>query len=38
MQMYLARYEDALVKLKALGEGYDTTDSYRSGAVRQARV
>lgn len=38
MQLYAARYEDALGKLKALGEGYDTTDSYRSGAVRQARV
>ena len=38
MQLYAARYEDALGKLKALGEGYDTTDSYRSVAVRQARV
>ena len=34
MQVYAARYEDALSKLKVLGEGYDTTDSYRSGSVR----
>ena len=38
LQLYATRYEDALGKLKALGEGYDTTDSYRAGAVRQARV
>ena len=38
MQFYAARYEDALAKLKALGEGYDTTDSYRSGSVRQSRT
>ena len=38
LQLYAARYEDALAKLKGLGEGYDTTDSYRSGAVRQARL
>ena len=37
LNLYTARYEDALGKLKALGEGYDTTDSYRSGSVRQAR-
>ena len=37
MQMYIARYEDALGKLKNLGENYDTTDSYRSGAVRNIR-
>jgi|TARA_R110002012_G_scaffold312131_2_gene522260 hypothetical protein len=37
MNMYSARYEDSLGKLKVLGEGYDTTDSYRSGTVRQAR-
>jgi len=24
--------------LKSLGEGYDTTDSYRSGSVRQVRM
>jgi len=38
MQFYAGRYEDALAKLKALGEGYDTTDSYRSGSVRQSRT
>jgi hypothetical protein len=38
LQLYATRYEDALAKLKGLGEGYDTTDSYRSGSVRQARV
>ncbi len=37
MQLYAGRYEDALAKLKALGEGYSTTDSYRSGSVRVAR-
>ena len=37
LNLYVSRYEDALGKLKVLGEGYDTTDSYRSGAVRQAR-
>ena len=38
LQLYMARYEDALAKLKSLGEGYNTTDSYRSGAVRQQRA
>jgi len=38
MQMYIARYEDALGKLKNLGENYDTTDSYRAGAVRNKRA
>lgn len=38
MQVYAERYEDALAKLKALGEGYSTTDSYRSGAVRLPRT
>lgn len=37
LQLYMARYDDALAKLKSLGEGYNTTDSYRSGAVRQQR-
>ena len=37
MQLYASRYEDALIKLKALGEGYSTTDNYRSGSVRGAR-
>jgi hypothetical protein len=31
MQIYMQRYEDALGKLKVLGEGYNRTDSYRSG-------
>jgi hypothetical protein len=38
MQVYAARYDAALENLKSLGEGYDTTDSYRSGAVRQVRT
>jgi len=37
MQLYATRYETALKELEKLGEGYNTTDSYRSGAVRQAR-
>ena len=37
LQLYAGRYEDALAKLNALGEGYSTTDSYRSGAVLAAR-
>tara|TARA_R100000963_G_C4643089_1_gene106846 strand:+ start:1821 stop:2462 length:642 start_codon:yes stop_codon:yes gene_type:complete len=37
MQLYATRYEAAIGELKELGEGYNTTDSYRSGAVRQAR-
>ena len=37
MQLYATRYEDALGKLKSLGEGYSTTDSYRSGTVRAPR-
>ena len=37
MQVYNTRYMEALENLKALGEGYSTTDSYRSGAVRAAR-
>jgi|TARA_R110000824_G_scaffold393746_1_gene593086 hypothetical protein len=35
---YQKQYEDALMKLKSLGEGYSTTDSYRSGGVRNQRV
>ena len=38
MQVYAARYDAALENLKSLGEGYDTTDSYRSGSVRQVRM
>jgi hypothetical protein len=37
MQLYQARYDSAMQELIALGEGYSTTDSYRSGAVRSAR-
>ena len=37
MQLYQARYETAMQELISLGEGYSTTDSYRSGAVRSAR-
>jgi len=37
MAIYEKRYEDALVRLKSLGEGYSTTDNYRSGAVRNQR-
>ena len=37
LQVYMARYQEALEDLKGLGEGYSTTDSYRSGAVRSAR-
>jgi len=37
LNLYITRYEDALAKLKVLGEGYSTTDSYLSGSVRQAR-
>lgn len=38
MQWYNAKYEDAVSRLKSLGEGYDTTDSFRSGAVRSVRI
>jgi len=37
MQLYSTRYQEALKELKELGEGYDTTDNYRSGLVRQVR-
>ena len=37
MAIYEKRYEDALGRLKSLGEGYSTTDNYRSGAVRNQR-
>jgi len=38
MQLYTQRYEDAVQRLEELGEGYSTTDSYRSGAVRKMRT
>ena len=37
LQLYVAQYGEAIGRLKNLGEGYGTTDSYRSGAVRQGR-
>lgn len=37
LMVYNERYEQALGKLKGLGEGYSTTDSYRVGEVRVAR-
>ena len=37
LQLYMSQYADAVSRLKTLGEGYGTTDSYRSGAVRQRR-
>ena len=37
MQVYMQRYEEAVTRLEELGEGYSTTDSYRSGEVRKAR-
>jgi hypothetical protein len=38
MQVYAMRYEDAVARLEELGEGYSTTDSYRSGEVRKTRT
>jgi len=38
MQLYIQKYNEALVRLEELGEGYSTTDSYRSGSVRKART
>jgi len=38
LQWYQAKYDDAVMRLKSLGEGYDTTDNYRSGMVRSVRV
>ena len=38
MGLYVQRYEDAIQRLEELGEGYSTTDSYRSGAVRKMRT
>jgi len=36
--LYIQKYNEALVRLEELGEGYSTTDSYRSGSVRKART
>jgi len=38
MQIYEARYQEAVQQLKTLAEGYNTTDSYRGGAVRAMRA
>ena len=38
LQWYQAKYDDAVMRLKSLGEGYDTTDNFRSGMVRSVRV
>ncbi len=38
MQLYAQRFEEAVSRLEELGEGYSTTDSYRSGAVRKPRT
>tara|TARA_R100000935_G_scaffold9173_2_gene18846 strand:- start:9 stop:647 length:639 start_codon:yes stop_codon:yes gene_type:complete len=37
LQLYVGRYDQSLADLKKLGEGYNTTDDYRSGAVRSGR-
>ena len=36
--VYEKQYQDALMHLKSLGEGYSTTDNYRGGAVRAQKV
>ena len=38
LAVYQKQYQDALMSLKSLGEGYSTTDNYRSGAVRAQKV
>tara|TARA_R110000796_G_scaffold79588_2_gene176726 strand:+ start:474 stop:1115 length:642 start_codon:yes stop_codon:yes gene_type:complete len=38
LAVYQKQYEDALMQLKSLGEGYSTTDNYRSGAVRARKT
>ena len=38
LAIYQKQYEDALVRLKSLGEGYSTTDNYRSGAISNQRI
>ena len=38
LAVYQKQYQDALMNLKSLGEGYSTTDNYRSGAVRAQKV
>ena len=38
LQLYGGRYQEAIAQLQKLGEGFSTTDSYRSGAVRSMRA
>ena len=38
LAVYEKQYQDAVMQLKSLGEGYSTTDNYRSGAVRAQKV
>ena len=38
LAVYQKQYDDALMRLKSLGEGYSTTDNYRSGAVRAQKT
>lgn len=38
LAVYQKQYQDALMNLKSLGEGYSTTDNYRSGAIRNQRI
>lgn len=38
MQMYNQRYGEGISRLKNLGEAQETTDEYRSGAVRKPRT
>ena len=38
LAVYQKQYEDALMQLKSLGEGYSTTDNYRSGVVRARKI
>jgi len=35
--LYETKYKEAMQNLTSLGEGYNTTDSYRAGAVRTVR-
>ena len=38
LQLDEGRYQEAIAQLQKLGEGFSTTDSYRSGAVRSMRA
>jgi len=37
LKLYIGQYSEAIGRLKVLAEGYGTTDSYRSGAIRLGR-